>query len=179
MSLLQTTLFLFALLLLCLLPDPVRGAKGPYLVQSQVRAREGQSAPSSAPPIPASVAVADGRVLSSPRDALAIERLSKMSAKNLKQFLADRQVVCVGCVDRQQLLEQALAVRGVPTRDATIAGQLALAQQSILSQPAPHHVRQQTEDETAALLAIQAALTKMRCDAPLPNGTMHCIRHTM
>ncbi len=115
---------------------------------------------------------------SSAQDAKAIETLSKMSIRHLKQFLAERRAVCHGCVDRHHLLERALEVRRAPSLDDLVAGQLALAQQSAVTHPQPHHVRTQSPAETAQLLLLQATLAHVRCDVPLPNGTAYCIQHS-
>ena len=166
----STTGFCLALLLFALL-FCVRDAHcEPYLLKRR---------PLPNPLAASTTTTTTSGLLASPADAKHVERLSKMSSKELKKFIDERKATCHGCIDRQHLLEKALEVRRAPNRDDMVASQLALVQHSVVSQPAPHHFRQQTDVETAALHLLQASLTKRHCQPPLANGTVMCVQYTI
>ncbi|KAG8346777.1 hypothetical protein TRVL_02400 [Trypanosoma vivax] len=56
----------------------------------------------------------------------APEDIHAMSVAELKGMLRDRRVACIGCVERQHLVERAIEVRHEPTTDQRVAQELAV-----------------------------------------------------
>lgn len=107
----------------------------------------------------------------------------RMSVRQLRTFLRDRDASCAGCVERDHLVQRALQVRQSPTADDLIAEQLALMQHSAVTHMSLHHLTADVPELPDGQVPLVEAppvpdglvvVGDVVCEKPLVNGTQYC-----
>jgi len=111
-------------------------------------------------------------------DEVAVATLHDMSVSQLRGYLREREASCSGCLERAQLVDRAMAVRGWLTSADRVAQQLTVVQRSAAESLTLQHLATSVPDEVVAAVREENAKRQQEEQfkaGGFSNGVVACL----